>query len=115
MPANVLAKVNKIEDKMGFVKSKPSISLTADEIARICNCWQDNEATLFTGDNLVYLQALVAGEHGFVDVCYIDPPHNTGSKLLYDDNRKSKNISPFGTHVAWLQFMLPRLVMVHAL
>lgn len=45
-----------------------------------------------------------------VDVCYIDPPYNTGSKFLYEDNRKSEARGMFGTHSAWMSFMLPRLV-----
>uniref|UniRef100_UPI004047195E site-specific DNA-methyltransferase n=1 Tax=Cyanobium sp. TaxID=2164130 RepID=UPI004047195E len=44
-----------------------------------------------------------------VDLCYIDPPYNTGSKFLYHDSRKSSSSGPFGTHSEWMAFMLPRL------
>lgn len=109
------SKINSVEKKLGFAKSKLTQPLSYDEVNTICHSWQMYDTTLFVGDNLAYLQALAAGDHGFVDVCYIDPPYNTGTKLLYNDNRKSKNMGPFGTHTAWLQFMLPRLVMAHAL
>nr|WP_237734213.1 site-specific DNA-methyltransferase [Serratia fonticola] len=46
-----------------------------------------------------------------IDVCYIDPPYNTGSKFLYHDNRKSASTGIFGSHKAWMSFMLPRLAL----
>ncbi|EGR0983850.1 site-specific DNA-methyltransferase [Vibrio parahaemolyticus] len=68
------------------------------------------DATLFIGDNLPYLKMMAMNSPALVDLCYIDPPYNTGSKFLYHDSRKSDASGPFGTHTAWMSFMLPRLV-----
>lgn len=72
--------------------------------------WETNDATLFVGDNLAYLTWFSLYAPEIVDVFYIDPPYNTGSKFLYPDSRKSNPIGPFGTHSAWMNFMLPRLI-----
>lgn len=111
----VASKISRVEKKLGLIQSKLIPTLSKDQVERICSDWQSNNATLFIGDNLAYLQALAESGQGFIDICYIDPPYNTGSKMLYEDNRKSKDSGPFGTHTAWLAFMLPRLVIAHAL
>ncbi|EAA5207634.1 site-specific DNA-methyltransferase [Salmonella enterica subsp. enterica serovar Glostrup] len=68
------------------------------------------DCILMVGDNLHNLTNLVSSGVNFVDLCYIDPPYNTGSKFLYHDNRKSDLSNVFGSHSAWMEFMLPRLV-----
>ncbi|MCJ8145942.1 MULTISPECIES: site-specific DNA-methyltransferase [Acinetobacter] len=77
--------------------------------------WNVNEVVLFAGDNLTSLKKLVMIEPGIVDLCYIDPPYNTGSNFIYSDNRKSPEIGLLGSHQAWIIFMLPRLVLAHEL
>ena len=53
---------------------------------------------LLVGENLTYLKGLVLDASKLIDVCYIDPPYNTGSKFLYRDSRKSSNHPLFGSH-----------------
>jgi len=72
--------------------------------------WDRTKSVLFVGDNLPYLKALATCNPGIADMCYIDPPYNTGSTFLYNDTRKSERNGPFGTHSAWMAFMFPRLV-----
>lgn len=67
------------------------------------------DSTVFVGDNLAYLMHFACTATEIVDLCYIDPPYNTGSKFLYHDSRKSDSSGPFGTHSEWMSFMLPRL------
>lgn len=110
MKKSLLEYIAEIESRMGFTPSKPAKGLSDEEVSLIQNTWQENTTTLFKGDNLSYLKALAINSQGFVDVCAIDPPYNTTSSLIYNDRRKSKDIGVFGTHDAWLRFMLPRLV-----
>ena len=70
---------------------------------------------LLVGENLTYLKGLVLDASKLIDVCYIDPPYNTGSKFLYRDSRKSSNHPLFGSHATWMEFMLPRLVLAKEL
>lgn len=74
------------------------------------NAWKGADISLFKGDNLLHLKELANYSPGIVDLCYIDPPYNTGSKFLYNDNRKSDSSGLFGSNTAWMSFMLPRLV-----
>lgn len=68
------------------------------------------DTTLFVGDNLPNLKYLAHSYPKTVDMCYIDPPYNTGSEFLYEDSRKAEEIGIFGSHSLWMSFMLPRLV-----
>lgn len=77
--------------------------------------WSVSEVALLSGDNLTSLKKLVMTGSGIVDLCYIDPPYNTGSNFIYSDNRKSPEIGLLGSHQAWILFMLPRLVLAHEL
>lgn len=63
---------------------------------------------LLRGDNLDGLPRLACAKTLF-DVCYIDPPYNTGSSFLYNDHRKQRLSTVFGSNEPWMQFMLPRL------
>lgn len=73
------------------------------------------DVALFTGDNLGHLIKYAQSSPGIFDLCYIDPPYNTSSKFLYPDSRKSETLGVFGTHAAWMAFMLARLVAARAL
>ncbi|KLG02385.1 site-specific DNA-methyltransferase [Enterobacter hormaechei] len=66
-------------------------------------------SSIYLGDNLMYLQELSRNSPETIDFCYIDPPYNTGSKIIYHDNRKSVSSDVFGFHNEWMSFMLPRL------
>jgi len=65
---------------------------------------------LLEGDNLHSLKLLEKTHKGKIDVIYIDPPYNTGSKeenFTYDDNRVDKKDS--FRHSKWLSFISERL------
>jgi adenine-specific DNA-methyltransferase len=57
--------------------------------------------TFVEGDNLDVLPTLPALIGRPVDLVYIDPPYNTGNEFAYRDD--------FRGHVAWVDFMRPRL------
>lgn len=103
-------KVSKLQKELGL-ELQPHLPLEHTEsFHEACQSWVDADTTLFVGDNLIYLKKLAIMSPEIVDMCYIDPPYNTGSKFLYEDNRKSEARGVFGTHSAWINFMLPRLV-----
>ncbi|MCK1246468.1 site-specific DNA-methyltransferase [Streptococcus uberis] len=63
---------------------------------------------LLEGDNLHSLHLLKKTHAGKIDVIYIDPPYNTGSKdFKYNDKFVDKNDS--FSHSKWLSFMERRL------
>ncbi len=63
---------------------------------------------LIEGDNLPALTALSFTHEGKIDVIYIDPPYNTGSKdFKYNDRFVDKEDS--FRHSKWLSFMHKRL------
>ncbi len=63
---------------------------------------------LIEGDNLHALTALTFTHEGKIDVIYIDPPYNTGSKdFKYNDHFVDKEDSY--RHSKWLSFMHKRL------
>lgn len=64
---------------------------------------------LIEGDNLHALTTLTFTHEGKIDVVYIDPPYNTGSKedFIYNDHYVDKEDS--FRHSKWLSFMSKRL------
>ena len=63
---------------------------------------------LIEGDNLASLKLLGKTHRGKIDLIYIDPPYNTGSKdFVYDDVFVDK--TDLFSHSKWLSFMKPRL------
>jgi len=64
---------------------------------------------LIEGDNLHALTALTFTHEGKIDVIYIDPPYNTGSKedFIYNDHYVDKEDA--FRHSKWLSFMERRL------
>ena len=63
---------------------------------------------LVEGDNLAALKLLEKTHRGKVDVIYIDPPYNTGSKdFIYNDSYVDKTDT--FRHSKWLSFMKKRL------
>jgi len=111
MPLDIYSKINSISQSIGFedrLIQESSIIQHDDNFEPLDVQAQD--CTLYTGDNLKYLLKLSSSHSLSVDLCYIDPPYNTGSTFLYDDSRKANDSGPFGRHSAWMRFMLPRLV-----
>lgn len=63
---------------------------------------------LIEGDNLASLQLLEKTHKGKIDLIYIDPPYNTGSKdFIYDDAFIDR--TDLFSHSKWLSFMERRL------
>jgi len=63
---------------------------------------------LIEGDNLAALQLLLKTHRDQVDLIYIDPPYNTGSKdFIYDDDYIGKDDGY--RHSKWMSFMEKRL------
>lgn len=80
--------------------------LTEDGSLLIDNGGQMN--FLLEGDNLASLQLLLKTHKGKIDLIYIDPPYNTGSKdFIYDDAFVDK--TDLFSHSKWLSFMSCRL------
>jgi len=70
---------------------------------------------LIEGDNLHALTALTFTHEGKIDVIYIDPPYNTGSKedFIYNDHYVDKEDA--FRHSKWLSFMQRRLKLAKVL
>ena len=70
---------------------------------------------LIEGDNLHALTALTFTHEGKIDVIYIDPPYNTGSKddFIYNDHYVDKEDA--FRHSKWLSFMYRRLKIAKSL
>ena len=75
---------------------------------------EENYNFLLEGDNLHSLYLLEKTHKGKVDVIYIDPPYNTGSKdFIYDDVFVDNNDG--FKHSKWLSFMSERLLIAERL
>lgn len=107
---SIETKISKLAKELGLDTQQQFVFETSQELTDISVNLADYDANLFIGDNLVYLKELSKQQPETIDICYIDPPYNTGSKFLYNDNRKSEATGIFGTHSSWMSFMLPRLV-----
>lgn len=115
MTSELDLKIESLELMLGLSSGKSASTDRSVEFRESCLQWSSADTTLYIGDNLKYLKEMACSTPEVVDLCYIDPPYNTGSKLMYNDRRKSKSVGVFGTHSAWLGFMLPRLVSARAL
>lgn len=94
--------------------------------------WDTTQNLYIEGDNLEVLKLLQNKYRGKIRMIYIDPPYNTGKDFLYTDNfQDSRTVylkktglasekvaeSDFKAkadgryHTAWLNMMLPRLVL----
>lgn len=117
--ANMLSVIeSKIRTLQQEFSNNGSFDFTADGFkinSDLSVNWNENDVTLFLGDNLCSLKKLFLSGAEIVDLCYIDPPYNTGSNFIYSDNRKSPETGLLGSHEAWMQFMLPRLVLAREL
>lgn len=66
------------------------------------------------GDNLDALRLLLPTHRGAVRLAYLDPPYNQGTDHLYGDTFRGPR-GPGRRHSAWLDLMLPRLLLVREL
>lgn len=86
--------------------------------------WDTTENMYIEGDNLEALRLLQEEYEGKIKMIYIDPPYNTGKKMMYNDNftiplreylkmtgqESSPNPETDGRfHTNWLNMMYPRL------
>ncbi|WP_233978772.1 MULTISPECIES: site-specific DNA-methyltransferase [Pectobacterium] len=108
--------MNEVFDRVLFYGECLGFDLKSDFSVReyaLYNNFNENfkfdDSSLLVGDNLSHLMKLASSFREMVDLCYIDPPYNTGSKFLYNDTRKGECDGFFGVHNAWMRFMLPRL------
>ena len=73
--------------------------------------------TLIKGENLATLKLLESELQGKIDLCYIDPPYNTGgdakSGFTYKDS--FRNSGDGERHSTWLTFIYDRLTVTHGL
>lgn len=98
--------------------------------------WDTTENLYIEGDNLEVLKLLQKSYAGKIKVIYIDPPYNTGSEFIYEDdfkdsienyynqsnqvdsegNKLSTNSETSGRfHTNWLNMMYPRLILARNL
>lgn len=103
-------KIKSISEKLGFCSSECLLDSSLIDLSLELSIDNLPDSILISGDNLYGLAGLISNGKNTIDVCYIDPPYNTGSKFLYHDKRKSTTSDLFGSHSAWMMFMLPRLI-----
>ena len=104
------SKINKLYSSFGFGRCLQQDLFASLPRANAYGRHDENDCVLYSGDNLVHLLDMAASGPGLIDLCYIDPPYNTGSAFLYEDSRKGPESGAFGKHSGWMEFMLPRLV-----
>lgn len=75
----------------------------------------NDDCFLYVGDNLPLMNELTITLSGSINFCYIDPPYNTGKKFIYDDRLYSAKDPIWGSHLAWMEFMRPRLELAKTL
>lgn len=100
-----------VEEEM---KTKIPVFIEDEHKKIIRNAESNNYNFLLEGDNLHSLHLLRKTHSGSIDVIYIDPPYNTGSKdFKYNDKFVDKNDS--FSHSKWLSFMERRLIIAREL
>lgn len=98
--------------------------------------WDKTQNLFIEGDNLEVLKLLQKSYTNKVKLIYIDPPYNTGKEFIYPDNFQenlqtyleytgqlgeegeklfSQSESQGRKHTAWLNMMLPRLLLAREL
>jgi adenine-specific DNA-methyltransferase len=97
--------------------------------------WETTKNIMIEGDNLEVLKLLQKSYSNKIKLIYIDPPYNTGSDFVYNDNYSdsikhykeitgqlsdgvtiTSNVESSGRyHTNWLNMMLPRLTIARNL
>lgn len=88
--------------------------LVEDKTKRIQKSDDDLTHILIEGDNYHALSTLAYTHAGKIDLIYIDPPYNTGSKDFKYNDKFIDKIDTF-RHSKWLQFMSKRLEIAYSL
>lgn len=101
--------INKLSRELGLLSN---YEIKIDELKNLSPLGSTS-SSIYIGDNLTYLQEFSKTSPETIDFCYIDPPYNTGNKIIYHDNRKSVSSDIFGLHNEWMSFLLPRLFHAH--
>lgn len=97
-----------------MMKTHIPVFTEINDMEIIGNPESNNYNFLLEGDNLHSLKLLEKTHKGRVDVIYIDPPYNTGTKdFIYDDNIVVD--SDGFRHSKWISFMEHRLRIAKAL
>lgn len=104
------SKIRKLQQEFSHASSFDFVTNDVKTNSNLSRNWEQTDAVIYSGDNLISLRKLLLNGPEIIDLCYIDPPYNTGSNFIYPDNRKSPEIGLLGSHEAWVEFMLPRLV-----
>lgn len=88
--------------------------------------WDETQNLYIEGDNLEVLKLLQKTYYGRIKLIYIDPPYNTGSDFVYEDDfsnsinsykeqtsqEKKSNPETSGRfHCNWLNMIYPRLIL----
>ena len=118
------------------LEANKAISQTLRPVPEDSVDWDTTENLYIEGDNLQVLKLLQQGYMGKVKMIYIDPPYNTGSDFVYDDdfarsqaeedlnsgdideegNRYRKNNRTNGRfHSDWCSMIYPRLLIARSL
>lgn len=109
MPGRVDSLNTSIVEEIADVSSLLGLFVDMDAEAFEVSPEGPETCLLIRRDNLAALKSLCSARvrAGF---SYIDPPYNTGNSFVYHDKRRTKSESLWGSHKAWMEFMLPRLV-----
>lgn len=103
----------KNDDKVEELKNSTA-TLVEDETKRVITNPDSVNHILINGDNYQAMTALKETHNGKVDVIYIDPPYNTGSRdFIYND--KFVDTEDGYRHSSWLSFMKNRLTLAKEL
>lgn len=115
MTSNLIRTISRIARSLGLEMQQSFVFERINKSLLLDFGRADFDCALLKGDNLDALTQLSNAKFTEVDFCYIDPPYNTRNKFIYNDSRSGSLTDNFGTHSAWMSFMLPRLVIAHSL
>lgn len=86
--------------------STPARAVLVPDVAKSVS-FDDAQNVFIEGDNLEALKLLQGEYFNAIKLIYIDPPYNTGSEFVYNDD--------YGKHSQWLSMMYPRLALARNL
>ncbi|EDZ7383680.1 site-specific DNA-methyltransferase, partial [Salmonella enterica subsp. enterica serovar Muenchen] len=80
MKSKMQLKINELEMALGLT---PTLNIHIDEIlSHPLELNSSFDSSLYIGDNLAYLRSFAETTPNIIDLCYIDPPYNTGNKFI---------------------------------
>ena len=105
---------NKVENVSEMLKTHIPYLTEVEEKCLLVEPEDEIHHLLIEGDNLEALTLLQTTHKGCVNICYIDPPYNTGNKdFIYNDHIVDKEDTY--RHSKWLSFMEKRLRLAYDL